>query len=449
MTRLFSQIAKPLAVVVFYIALDANVTASTRVLSFGSNGGGATGLGTHRDLTLVATPINASNLGGMPITQVAAGGARSLLLAENGSVFWFGTGAGDKASPIDASNLGGRKIIQVSAGLDHSLLLAADGDVFSFGSNMVGQTGLGITSNFPSLTATPIDESNLGGRKITQVAAGNVFSLLLAEDGTVFSFGLNMNGQLGRGSTSSVNASIAMPIDASNLGGRKITQVAAGGQHGLLLADDGSVFSFGDNRYGQGGLGMTSELIYPTVTPTPIVASNLGGRAIRQVAAGGAHSLLLADDGSVFSFGWNPDGATGLGTSGGLTLVATPIDSSNLGGRAITQVATNEDHSLLLADDGTVFGFGSNAYGQTGLGTSSGLTLVATPIDSSKLNGHAVTQIAAGWAHNLLLDPVPEPGSFALACLAVTGLWGVSWGSSRLNRSTPRFSSIRHRKDDS
>src|SRR5262249_7761277 len=153
----------------------------------------------------------------------------------------------------------------------------------------------------------------------------------------------------------------------------------------------------------------------------PIDTSNLGGRAIKQVAAGYLHSLLLAADGSVFSCGLNTNGQTGLGTPlNTLTAVATPIDRSNLGGRAIKQVAAGTEHSFLLAAGGSVFSCGTNGNGRTGLGTDSGNTLLATPIDASKLGG-PVTQVDASFAYSLLIS-VPEPDSLALVGAAAVAL---------------------------
>ncbi|HEY3395005.1 MAG TPA: PEP-CTERM sorting domain-containing protein, partial [Lacipirellulaceae bacterium] len=212
---------------------------------------------------------------------------------------------------------------------------------------------------------------------------------------------------------------IATPIDTVNLGGRLIKQVAAGGLHSLLLADDGTVFSFGSNRYGRTGLGTEDGT---TVVATAIDTTNLEGRSIKQVAAGRNHNLLLADDGTVFSFGQNWGGETGLGTEDGNTLIATPIDTTNLGGRAITQVAAGYFHSLLLADDGTVFSFGLNAVGLTGLGTTDGNALIATPIDTTNLADLRVIDISAGAVHSLLVA-VPEPGSLALLLFVTPLLW--------------------------
>ncbi len=401
-------------------------------LSFGSNANGRTGQGTASSNTPVATPMDTTNLSGKSITQAVAGYAHSLLLVDDGTVFSFGsnvegrTGQGTisgntfVATPIDTTNLAGRAITQAAAG-GFSLLLADDGTVFSFGGN--GATGQGTSGN--TLVATPIDTTNLAGRAITQVAAGDSHGLLLSDDGTVFSFG--GNDATGQG-TNLGNTLVATPIDMTNLAGRTITQVAAGDGTSLLLADDGTVFAFGVNEAGQAGLGTSLG----SLIATPIDTSNLAGQTITQVAAGRFHSLLLAEDGTVFSFGHNE--YAGQGTDSGDTRVATPIDPTNLAGKLITQIAAGYRLSLLLADDGTVFSFGYNGSYSTGLGTDSGFTLVATPIDRTNLTGLQVTGISAGWTHGLLLAvPVPEPAGATLVLLAG---WPLLFaGASRRRRT--------------
>lgn len=267
---------------------------------------------------------------------------------------------------------------------------------------MYGSTGLGTTTG-NALVATPIDTTNLGGRKITQVEAGYEHSLLLADDGTVFSFGRNTLGVTGLGTTTGITT-VATPIVTTNLGGRRITQVATGafgsfGEVSLILSDDGTVFSFGDNYYGQLGLGTHGNTVVSVATP--IDTSNLDGRKITQIATGGQHCLLLADDGTVFSFGSGGDGQTGLGNFGYNT-VATPIVTTNLMGHKINQISAGAFNSLVLADDGSVFAFGSSAARQSGFPDTSARN-VATAIDTTNLSGLAVTQVSAGFQHSLLI----------------------------------------------
>lgn len=424
-------------------ALALPPSASTVVLSFGWNASGQTGQGTTIGSTLIATPIDSSNLPSSKVTQVAAGGQFSLVLTEQGEVFAFGlnltgrTGIGTEdgfavtATPIDTTNLGGRAITQVAAGGSHSLILADDGTVFSFGYNVAGRTGLGIGGFSSTLVATEIVDTNLLDKTIKQVSAGGGHSLILADDGTVFSFGSNGNGITGLGTTTG-NTTIATPIDTTNLAGRTITQVAAGNGHSLILADDGTVYSFGYNGRGATGLGTT---IGATLVATPIDTTNLEGRTVKGISAGGEYSLILADDGTVFSFGRNEHGQTGLGTDEGHTVVPTPVDTINLSGKNITQVSGTSRSSLLLADDGSVFAFGWNFLGKTGVGSDVGDTLIATPIDMTHLTGRRVIGISAGGDHSLLLA-VPEPAGGMLYMLAglplVLGRWRRGLGRQGL-----------------
>lgn len=121
---------------------------------------------------------------------------------------------------------------------------------------------------------------------------------------------------------------------------------------------------------------------------------------------------------NVFSFGDNSTGQTGLDTIFHTTPVATPIDTSNLNDMRITQVSAGNRHSLLLAEKGSVFSFGTNQQGVTGLGSFIGDTMVATPIITTNLGGMRVSQLTAGGNHSLLIA-VPEPSAGLLTTIGL------------------------------
>jgi len=400
-------------------------SAQCAILSFGDNFAGKLGLNIASSTDVsVATPIIATNFSGQQVSQISAGEDHSLMLTQSGTVLAFGysgyTGQGTVsgsstaiATPIVNTNLAG-KITQVSAGAFHSLILDEFGTVYVFGSNVRGNTGLG-TGVGDQKTAVPIVATNLGGRRIKQVAAGALHSLLLADDGTVFSFGENDDGRTGDGIGAINDRYIAEPIVSTNLVGKNIVQIEAGAADSLLLADDGSVFSFGSNYSGQ--LGRSTASASPAVA-TQIDTTELAGKHIKQIAAGASYNLLLADDGTVFTFGWNTNsGGSGRGNQFGSNR-ATPIDATNLSGKTIVKVDVGYWHSLLLASDGTVFSFGQNTYGATGLGTFTGNAFRAVPIDMTNFGGLRAVDISAGVTHSLVVV-VPEPGSLILAFTAI------------------------------
>jgi alpha-tubulin suppressor-like RCC1 family protein len=403
------------------------VDPPTVTLSFGGNSWGQTGQSANNP-TLVAAPVDTLNFAASTITSAAAGGENSLYIGSDGSVFasgfnyWGQTGIGSESfsgapipTPINLTNLAGETIVQAALGTTNSLLLSSNGDVYSFGRNDFGQTGLGITSG-KTLVATKINAAVLTGKPIKQVAAGDGYSLLLANDGSVFSFGINSGSRNGQGSNDG-STFVVTPVNLTNLGGKTVKQIAAGNGHALLLANDGTVYSFGDNGAGQTGQGTT---VGYTPFAAPINTSNLLGKTITQVAAGEGHSLLLASDGTVFSFGSNNMGRTGLGIGTGITSIATPIDTSNLGGRKIVQVAAGDFFSVLLTEDHTVYSFGLNSRAGQG-GAIDGNTLVATPISTIKITGLSVNQIFAGGDHAILLaSSIPEPSSALMLISSAT-----------------------------
>ena len=94
------------------------------------------------------------------------------------------------------NSLLGRKVVQVACGSHHSLCLTADGDIFSWGQNNCGQIGSGTTTN----QSTPRKVSaSFGGRKVVGVTCGQTSSMAVLENGEVYGWGYNGNGQLGLG----------------------------------------------------------------------------------------------------------------------------------------------------------------------------------------------------------------------------------------------------------
>jgi len=235
----------------------------------------------------------------------------------------------------------------------------------------------------PPKNSTLSDRLMIPGNKAQAIAAGGLHSLILLDDGTVMAFGYNANGQLGDGSTTTRLTPVRV-----DLGDNKAQAIAAGAGHSLVLLDDGTVRAFGYNANGELGDGSTTNRLTP-------VRVNLGGNKAQAIAAGGLHSLVLLDDGTVRAFGRNSNGQLGDGST---TNWLTPV-RVNLGGNKAQAIAAGDHHSLILLDDGTVMAFGGNSHGQLGDGsTTNRLTPVRVNLGSNKAQA-----IAAGYYHSLIL----------------------------------------------
>ncbi|WP_051327499.1 thrombospondin type 3 repeat-containing protein [Desulfatibacillum aliphaticivorans] len=249
----------------------------------------------------------------------------------------------------------GNAVPIVAAGYRHSLALTSGGEVFAWGSNGAGQLGLG-TSGDGADERTPQKVNALSN--VTALAAGEFHSLALARDGSVWSWGNNLWGQLGLG-TSGSNTDKATPQKVEALS--NVVAIVAGSYHTLALARDGSVWAWGDNYYGQLGLG-TSGLGADESTPQKVEAlSNAAA-----IVAGDNHSLALARDGSVWSWGRNDYGQLGLMDYS--EIKTTPQQVTGIAG--LVAMAGGGLHTLAVTQDGAVWAWGYNEYGQAGTGTS-------------------------------------------------------------------------------
>ena len=284
----------------------------------------------------------------------------------------------------------------LDAGAWHNLLLREDGTVWAWGWDDDGQLGrgswrfAGIFGRDYTPGQTPMQVQGLSG--IRAVAGGNLHSLALKNDGTVWSWGSDAGMQLGA-QRESINPEYSQYYAGQVKSISGVQAVAAGSYHSVVLKQDGTVWGWGSNSSGQRGDGSTPERL-PFTKETPVQA--LGLRGVTAIAAGSNHTLALRNDGTVWAWGadiflQNPDGSRERGI--------VPLQIPNLSG--ITAVDGGTFHSLALKNDGTVWSWGTNTSGQLGDGTGN-TALPGQPVQILGLSG--ITAISAGGFHNLALD---------------------------------------------
>jgi alpha-tubulin suppressor-like RCC1 family protein len=355
------------------------------VKAWGRNDYGQLGLG---DFDVRRLPTTVGGLVGVKQLMTQGGQNTIVLMKDRTLTVWgwnnYGQlGLGDneiRNTPVsvgDISSYDPTSAIQpIALGYNHSIFLLPDGTVMASGYNAYGQLGLGDYTNRYTPTAIP----NLSGVK--QVSAGQYHTLALMMDGTVRAWGCNNYGQLGIGSSTSYN-NIPTVIPGLN----EVKQVVAGYNTSFALLNNGTVMSWGDNSYGQLGLGDSSYRYIPTVIN--------GLTAVKQIAANGHHAVFLLDDGTVKACGVNNYGQIGQGTLGGMFY--TPVTVQSLSG--VKQISAGNIHTLALLNNGTVKAWGSNDNGQIGKG-SFGYSQ-GTPVIVDGLSN--VKQVAAGYHHSLAL----------------------------------------------
>jgi uncharacterized repeat protein (TIGR03803 family) len=260
-------------------------------------------------------------------------------------------------------------VTSAALGEGHGLAVMS-GQVYAWGDNYFGQLGDGsFTSHH-----TPAVITSLTGA-IIQVAAGDSHSLALRNDGTVWAWGGNRWGQLGDGTTINRPA----PVQVTGLPAN-IIQVVAGARHSAALASDGTVWVWGSNEFGQLG----NSTMANSATPMAVAALS----PATTLVSGRQHLLALTATGTVWVWGDNHAGQLGLGTT---SVVTTPQLNPTLSG--IKALAAGSNHSVALDSNGTVWVWGANDVGQLGNGntTSSSMPVALT------LAG--VQVLAAGYDH--------------------------------------------------
>ncbi|EKD41308.1 MAG: regulator of chromosome condensation RCC1, partial [uncultured bacterium] len=322
-------------------------------------------------------------------------------------------------------------VSKISGNGDHALALMTDGTVKSWGNNASGEIGDNTTTVkfLPDSVMGPGATGTLGNGAvtpmITSVVSAGMFSLALDSSGNVWAWGNDNNGQLGDNLSDHSEVPVQVHI-ISNVAG-----IAAGGSsnsgHGVAVKTDGSVWGWGRNNYGEVGNGSTFSIDGDAVREPEQVLRNSDSLALAnifKVAASEDHTLAIQDVfggnpgwGHVYAWGRNNRGQLGDGTTTDSSKAISVSGSFGTSGSDfVTQVAAGWATSYALTTDGKVWAWGDNTYGQLGDGTTSAdPSLTPTQvIGIGDTNDTKATQIVAG-------------GTFAMALLANGEV--VVWGS--------------------
>jgi alpha-tubulin suppressor-like RCC1 family protein len=371
------------------------------VWSWGANDRGQLGDGTT---TTRLTPVQVAGPGGAgfldDIVSVSAKGAHTLALKADGTLWSWGRnddgqlGDGtttDRRTPVRVTGSGGTGFLSgvasVSAGGIHTVAVMADGTVWAWGH---GSLGDGRTT----ASTTPVRVAGAGGTgfltDVTSVSASYHYTAALKADGTVWTWGDNWFGQLGNGKSIVVPSAVRAGNESDWLA------VAAGNGYTVALKPGGTVWDwgyFGEYTHG----------------PIPVQVKGPGGSefltGVSSIGAGTYHAFAVKADGSAWTWGVNPFEQLEDGTN---PSAFDPVQVKGPGGigflTSVVSVAGSIDHAVAVLGDGTVWAWGVNDIGQLGDGTTANSLTpvqVKSPDGAGFLDG--VRAVAAGIGYSLAL----------------------------------------------
>ncbi|XP_065409538.1 probable E3 ubiquitin-protein ligase HERC4 isoform X4 [Chrysemys picta bellii] len=305
-----------------------------------------------------------------------------------------------------------KKVQDVGCGLRHTVFVLDDGTVYTCGCNDLGQLGHEKSRKRPEHVGA------LDAQNIVSVSCGEAHTLALNDKGQVYAWGLATDGQLGLPGTEEC---IRIPRNIKSLSDIQIMQVACGYCHSLALSKGSEVYSWGQNKYGQLGIGYEFKK-----QTSPQLIKSLLGIPFAQIAAGGAHSFVLTLSGAIFGWGRNKFGQLGLNDENDRYV---PNLLKSLRSQKIIHICCGEDHTAALTKEGGVFTFGAGGYGQLGHNSTSH---EINPRKVFELMGSIVTQIACGRQHTSAF--VPSSGRIYSFGLGGNGQLGTG---STSNRKSP------------
>ncbi|KAK3907967.1 E3 ubiquitin-protein ligase HERC2 [Frankliniella fusca] len=261
------------------------LSAEGEVLSWGEGDDGKLG---HGNTCSLDRPQLIQALQGCEIVDIACGGAHSAAISVAGELYTWGKGrygrlghgdSEDQLRPKLVEALVGYRVVDIACGSGdaQTLCITDDDNVWSWGDGDYGKLGRGGSEG----CKVPMKIESLAGLGVIKVECGSQFSVALTRSGSVYTWGKGDYHRLGHGTDDHVRR----PRKVSSLQGKKIISIATGSLHCVACSDQGEVFTWGDNDEGQLADGTTNAI----QRPRPVVA--LQGKKITRVACGSAHTL--------------------------------------------------------------------------------------------------------------------------------------------------------------
>ncbi|KAL9645027.1 hypothetical protein ABK040_004520 [Willaertia magna] len=242
----------------------------------------------------------------------------------------------------------------ITSGAWHSVILSTKNKLFVVGKNNDGQCCHRSLRLIRQITKVEINNKTVEEEIIKSIHCGKRSTILLLENGNVYSCGYNYYGQLGiETEIHLVNEFIKAKIE-------NVKEITCGSYHTLFITKENRIFACGDNYYGQLALGDTLE----RKVPTRITFLDKLNDSIKMISCGELHTVFLSKKGNAYVCGRNSYGQLGLGNK---EMCVNPTLLQSLS-QQVEFIACGWNHSVFLLKNQKVFCCGRNKHGELGVG---------------------------------------------------------------------------------
>ena len=360
-------------------------TATGEIWGWGDNYYGVLGdAQTAERGTNITNPVQIELPGTVKSTAISAGADHVLVIGSDGNVYAWGNNAYGQlgidnggltvTAPTLVESLRNKNVISVSAGRYFSLALTEGGQVYSFGANNRLQLGYEL-ANSAAYSATPTPITALSTVFITQISAGYESAIAVDVNNKAYLWGSVKNSVLGTADQENVSQAPAILPDAKTT--TPIDAVALSVNHSAFLLNDGTVGFMGWNKQGQYGNGESAQEPAYRFKITDTSALN-----VIAIAVSDQQTVLLGADGKVYVAGARIPNDTAS-----MTNTFAPLFEGAAQAPVASAIAAGYQNGAMIAQDGSVWTWGDNSRGQLGNGSVDNAT--ATPQKVMLSNGSA------------------------------------------------------------
>jgi len=285
---------------------------------------------------------------------------------------------------------------RISAGQNHTCAIASNNLVYCWGSNSFGQLGDNSTnpSNVPVAVNITNGVSSLYGKTVKSISAGASHTCAIASDDLAYCWGNGFAGRLGDNNDTThrlAPVAVNMTNGVSDLYGKTVKSISAGGAHTCAIASDDLVYCWGNNEAGALGVNTWFDTrIVPKAVNMVNGVSALYGKTVKSVtvATDGYTCAIGSDD---LAYCWGGTAWGGLGSLPSPILVPRAVNMINgesaLYGKTVKSIKAGVYHTCVVASDDLAYCWGYNQWGQLGNNTYGGGTDEPHPVAVNMANG--------------------------------------------------------------